>query len=408
MATVLGTGWLRTFASLSVRDYRWLWLGTAASFMSMQMQEVARGWLVYDMTGSPLALGLVVGAWGLPMVALSTVGGVVVDRVSKRRVILLTQAGQVLITLAQAVLIVLGLIQVWHLVLAGFLQGALFPFNIPARQALISDVVGEDRLMNAIVLNGAAINATRLVGPALAGVLVAVLGVGVVFFLMAFCYALAAWTTALVSVPGNPMPGRQGSIRSELFSGLRYMRGDAAISALMLLAFAPIFFGMPYRSLMPAYASGVLHTGPEGLGLLMTVTGAGALCGSLVIAGLGDFHRKGLLLLWACLMWGVFLALFALSRSFLLSSLSLLFVGAGSTAFMSINSTLIQTHAPPEMRGRVLSVWYMTFGLMPLAILPAGAIAEAVGVATTLATGGVALALFILGMMVLRPQLRRM
>lgn len=407
MAIVPGNGWLRTFDSLSVPDYRWLWLGTAASFMSMQMQEVARGWLVYDMTGSPLALGVVVGAWGLPMLLLSAIGGVVVDRTPKRQLILLTQIGQVLITVVQAFLIVLGYIQVWHLVLAGFLQGCLFPFNMPARQALISDVVGEDRLMNAIALNTAAVNVTRIVGPAIAGVLVAIVGVGIVFFLMAVSYCVAAVTTAFISERGEPRLGTHGSLQSDLFSGLRYIRGDAVMSALMLMAFAPVFFGMPYRSLMPAYASDVLRTGPEGLGLLMTVTGAGALCGSLVIAGMGDYRRKGLLLLWACLMWGVSLALFGLSRDFFLSSLALLFVGVGNTAFMTINSMLIQSHSPPEMRGRVLSVWYMSFGLIPLAILPAGAIAEAVGVAVTVGAGGVALALFILAMIALQPRLRK-
>lgn len=381
-------GWLRTFASLRIANYRWLWVSMTASFIALHMQMIARGWLVAEMTNSPLALGLVGSAFGVPLLIFSLFGGVIADRVKKRSLLVTTQAGLFTVSLAITILIQMGVVAVWHLITASLLMGVVFSFNMPAQQAIIPELVGEKSLMNAIALNSAVMNLSRVAAPSLAGLLVGIIGVAGVYWIVTACYIVAIISLLKIRVTTTMSVRPNAPMRQDLVEGLRYVRHNPMLITLLAMALVPVLFAMPYQMLMPIFARSVLDVGATGYGLLMTMTGVGALAGSLGIASLGNFQRKGLLLLGFGLVFGVALVLFSLSRSFPLSLVILLGVGVGSTGYMALNNTLMQLNTPHEVRGRVMSLFMMTFGLMPLGTLPAGAIAEVVGVAPVVGVGG--------------------
>lgn len=403
----LRSPWPRTFTSLSYRHYRWLWMGSLGSFTAMQMHAVARGWLVYELTSSPLWLGIIGAAHGGPMVLLSPLGGVITDRVAKRNLLLLTQGLAALITLVVAVIIALDAIRVWHLAVYAAFLGAIFAFNMPGRQALVSELVEEEDLMNAISLNSVAQNMTRIAAPALAGVLVAALGVAVVYFIIVGCYVFSVFSLAHIPPSKKRAPDPKAALQEDLKEGINYVWGRPVILALLVLALAPMILGQPYIQLLPVFAR-ELGRGAVGLGILMTATGLGALLGALALASLGDFRRKGLVLLGLLSLFALALMAFANAPSFYLAIFCLLFVGIGSTGYMAVNNTLIQSHVEHEFRGRVLSIYMITFGLMPLGALPSGALAQALGVSITFTLSGGFLLLLALATALLVPRVRRL
>lgn len=397
----------RTFAALQIPGYRWYWLGTASAFMGMQMQWPAQAWLAYELTGSAFKLGLVSAAWGAPMLLLSLLGGVLADRMQKRDLLIMSQLGLGVINLAVAVLISVGLIEYWHLLVAATLSGTVFAFNMPARQAIIPELVPRRTLFNAIVLSSGVMNASRVVGPALCGVLIAGAGTQGAFYTAVGCILIAV--PFLAKIPLTAPAGRRGrvSMATEIGQGLRYVRGNPLILTLLGMVLVVVLFGMPFQSLMPVFAE-ILEVEALGYGFLMAMVGIGAVAGSLVIANLSDFRRKGLLTLCLGISFGLTLVLFANVGSLYPSLIVLTVVGASSTGFMSTNNTLIQMNITDEVRGRVMSVYMMTFALMPLGTLPAGAIAETLGAPFAVTLGGSILAAFVLLLAVLRPQLRRL
>jgi MFS family permease len=400
-------GWLRTFASLRISNYRWLWISMTASFISMNMQTIARGWLVAEMTDSPLALGLVSSAFGAPLLIFSLFGGVIADRVKKKNLIIISQTGSLFIALIIAILIQMDVIAIWHLVTASLLMGVVFSFNMPAQQAIIPELVGEDSLMNAIALNSAMMNLCRIAAPSLAGFLVGIIGVAGVYWIVTGCYIVAISGPFMIRTSTTMAVRPAAPMRQDLVEGLRYVRHNPEILTLLAMAVIPVLFAMPYQMLMPIFARDVLDVGASGYGLLMSMAGAGALAGSLGIASLGNFQRKGLLLLGFGLIFGVSLVFFSISRSFPLSLVILLAVGVGSTGYMALNNTLIQLSTPHEVRGRVMSLFMMTFGLMPIGTLPAGAIAEVVGVAPVVGVGGAIVFVTMVIVALTQPRVRR-
>lgn len=399
---------LQMFSSLKNPDFRWYWVGMLGSFSAMQMQMIAQGWLVYTMTNSPLALGIVSAGWGLPVLVFSLLGGAVTDRVNKRNLLMVTQSTAGIIALTVAILVASGSVQLWHLIAASLAVGVVFSFNMPGRQAIIPELVEESNLMNAIALNSAAMNLMRIGAPALGGVLIGVIGVAGVYFLTVASYAFVVGTLLMIRNSGDRAPQQQMSLGRSMMEGLRYIRGNYILAVLLAMALIPILFAMPYQMLMPAFAVGVLHTGPEGLGILMAATGVGALLGSLFIASLGNFQRKGMLLFGAALVFGLALLFLGFSQSFGLSLFILLLTGAGGTSYMAVNNTLLQTNVTHEVRGRVMSIYMMTWGLMPLGALPASALAEAWGVSFALGLGGGIMAFFTLAFALLFPRMRRL
>lgn len=398
---------LKAFSSLRNRNYRWLWIGMLGSFNSMQMQTVVQGWLVYQLTGSSVALGLVSAASGLPMLIFSLFGGVLADRVEKRNLLLATQSTVGVIACVIATLIATNNISFWHVLVASALSGTVFSFNMPGRQALIAELVDGKDLMNAIALNSVGMNLTRILSPALAGALLAVIGIAGVYYLVVVSYICVVATLLMIPTGRKAVQKRSFTITGDLKEGLLAVRDTPNVFALMMIAFVPVIIAMPYQMLMPVFAADVLDVGPGGLGMLMSATGAGALLGSLTIAQVGDFRRKGLLLFAAGIVFGLALIFFAFSGSLWLAMFALLLVGAGSTSYMAVNNTLILTSVPQHLAGRVMSIYMMTWGLMPVGTLPTGALAATVGAPLTVAGGGAILAIFLLIVATMQPHLWR-
>jgi len=399
--------WARTFESLGIPSYRWYWLGTASAFLGMQMQWPAQSWLAYELTDSALMLGLVSAAWGVPMLLLSLHGGAMADRIEKRRLLVLSQVLMGVLNLVVALLITLDVIEFWHLMVVAALSGTVFAFNMPARQAIIPELVPRKSLFNAIVLSSGAMNATRVLGPAVAGVLMAAMGVDGAFYVsVAFTLAAAAFLLKLPATGPERSTSRR-AVSSDIFEGLRYIRAHPIVMVLLSMALALVLLGMPYQNLMPVFAK-VLDVEELGFGFLMAMTGVGALIGSLAIASMGDFKRKGALTLASGIALGATLILFANAPSIALALPALLATGAASTGFMSVNNTLIQMNIPDDVRGRVMSVYMMTFGLMPLGVLPASAIADSMGADVAVTIEGAVLVAFVLALAVFRRDVRRL
>ena len=398
---------IHTFDSLKEPSYRWLWLGMLGSFAGMQMQMLARGWLVVDkLDGSALDLGIVTSSNGLPLLVLSLFGGVISDRFPKRNLLIITQSCNGLIALLVALLIVTDRVQIWHMIVAAILTGTVFAFNMPGRQSLIPELVSKDKLSNAVALNSAGMNLNRIIAPGIAGILVAVIGLGGVYFMIVACYAFAAFTMLLVRPTRAPTPPRTTSIIQDLKAGLRYAKNDPRISSLLLLALVPLLFAHPYQALLPVFAKSVLGIESDGLGFLMGAVGVGAVSGTLVLASLSGSRNKGLKMIALLVVFGLALVLFARSGSFYLSLPALFLVGVGSMGYNALNHTLLLTTSTPEMRGRVTSIYMMSFGIMPLGVFPMTAAADAIGPPNALTIGGAGLVLITLLVVLWRPQIR--
>lgn len=389
---VRGPARLPVFASLGYLDFRRLWVSTLASSTAFNMQMITRGWLVLGLANdSPLALSLVMMSFALPLTVVSPFGGALADRFPRKRIIILSQAGNAFITLVLATLDVTGMIRFWHLLAFGLLNGSLIGLNMPGRQAMISEMVPEERIMNAVSLNNSGMNLTRILGPSMAGVLIIFMGTAGVFYLISGAYLFAALWLRPVGA-GSTASRRSGQkVTTDIVDGLAYVSREPTLLGLVVMAVLPTLFGFSYFALLPAWAREALDVGSEGLGLLMTMTGAGALAGTLALASLRELNRRGLVLLAASASWGVILALFSQAGSYGTALPMLFFLGLVGAVYMSLNMTLMQIYSTPEMRGRVMSLGIMTFGLMPLSAVPFGALAEVIGTPDALGISGLTL-----------------
>lgn len=387
----------RALAALRHPAYRQLMAGIAPGMIAMQMGSVALGYLAYTLSGSATALGLIGLGWGLPMLGLSLVGGVVADRFPRRAILLGTQTLMGVAALFGTVLLLTGLIQVWHIFVVALIQGTSFAFNMPARQAMIADLVGKEDLGNAVALNNSLLNFTRVVGPPIAGMLIGYEAIGIrgVFIYMT-CAPIVVLLT-LVRLPDiAPTPRGRRSGWGDLVDGLRFIARSPALLSLFALAFAPVVFGLPHQTLLPVFALQVLQAGPEGLGLLGMASGLGALAGSLGVTTLADSPRRRLIQVALGLLFGLSLIGFANSPVLPLAAACLALAGASSAGYMSINNTLVMQTAPRELHGRVMSVHMMTFSLMPLASLPVARLTDLIGAPATVTGMGFLLVLAIL------------
>jgi MFS family permease len=405
----LGAGLLRVYPALGLDTFRILWLGMLPSNLAWQMSMVTTGYAAFILTESATVLGLVSVAMGLPMLLFSLVGGVVADRLPRRAVLIATQGTLGVSTGLVTLLIVSGHLQVWQLIAYTFVQGTTVSFNMPARQAYIAELVGARWLRNAVALNNAGLNCCRIAGPALAGGLLAVpaIGVGGVFLAMTAMYA--AVLLSLVRLPNTEDAGRPGERGraggwAELLEGLQYIRSSPVLLALLGLAFVPLFFGMPYQMLMPLFAERVYDVGAAGLGTLMAAAGLGALAGSLFVAAVASHSRPAAFQLGLGVSFGLGLAGFALAPTFPVAVVCLVVVGFSSASYTALNNTLLLSNTTPRLYGRVMSVYMLTFSVMPLGTLPAAWFADHVGGRATVAGGGFIVALVVVGVALLyRP-----
>lgn len=403
-------GWKKPFLSLKEEEFRNLWLGMLPGTMAMQMGMVTNGYLAYEITGSAAAIGLVTLGFGIPMLLFSLIGGVVADRVSKRRVIMISQVTIGLCAAVLAFLVISGVIAIWQMTLVAFVMGTCFAFNMPARQSFVAEIISRPRLMNAIALNNAGMNMSRVVGPAMAGALIARPGIGIggVYVIMAAMYAFVVASLFRVRDRGANPNARNASGARALLDGLRYIRGHAVVFSLLILAFAPVILGMPYQALMPVFAEDVFDVGASGLGVMMSVNGIGALLGSLIVASMTGISRRGLALLIMGITFGLSLALFAFGGQYWIALLALLIVGGASAAYMSLNSTLVMDKTDAQYHGRVMSVYMLTFSAMPLSVTPFGALADRFGAPVTIGIGGLLLVVIVLAFAVLNPAYRNL
>jgi MFS transporter, DHA1 family, staphyloferrin A biosynthesis exporter len=394
--------------SLRHRDFRWIWISTLSSSMAFNMQILTRGWLVLRLAeNSPFALSLVMMSFALPMTIAAPFGGALADRVQRKRMIIVSQSGNALMTLLLATLDFTGWIRFWQLLVFGFINGSLIALNMPSRQAILSEIVPEESLMNAISLNNSAMNLTRILGPALAGILILFLDTAGVFYLIAIAYVFSAFCAGVIKVGGTAAVNPRKSMGQDILDGLSYARGNSTLFGLVIMAILPTLFGFSYFSLLPAWAREVLDVQSDGLGILMMVTGVGALFGSLALASMSRLRGRGGILLAVSAAWGVAIAVFSQATSYGLVLPMLFSIGLMSAVYMSLNTTLLQLYAVPEMRGRVMSLSFMTFGLMPLSSVPFGALAERIGTPNALGLSGILLSAFTVIFAMIYPRLAR-
>jgi len=374
--------------ALRHRNYRLFFFGQLISLIGTWMQMVAQPWLVYRLTGSSLLLGTVGFASQIPVFLLATVGGAVADRFNRHKVVIATQTASMVLAFILATLTLTHTIRVWHIVVLSSLLGIVNAFDMPGRQAFIVMLVDKEDFMNAIALNSSIFNGARVLGPAVAGILIAGIGEGWCFFANAVSYIAVIIGLLMMKVKHVQVEERKEPGIRHLLEGFSYVRKMRSIRAVLLLLGLVSIVGMPYSVLMPIFADRILHGGARGLGILMGATGIGALAGAMSLA-----VRKGTKGLWkvvgyASAGFGAALIIFSASRSFWLSALFLIPVGYCFMVQMAASSTLIQTIVPDHLRGRVMAVHVMMFmGMAPFGSFLAGAIAAKVGAPMTIASG---------------------
>jgi MFS family permease len=396
-----------TFDALRDRNYRWLWTGSLASSATFQMSTVAQGWLVFELTGSAFALSWVSAGWAVSSLFLSLYGGAVADRVDKRDLMIWTRLAMLVNTLVLAVLVSTGAIRLWHLVVNSLLSGVLFSFLMPASQAIMAELVDRETLLNAVSLNSVGMGLMGILSATVAGYLIKATGAAGAYYVMAGLYVMALFSLTRLPRTGRGEPSPT-SVWADLWEGVRFMGAHDVLPSLLGLTMAWTLLGMGYRTFMPKYAQDVMGLDASGLGWLMAAPGVGGLISSLTTASLGDFRGKGRLLWVAGMIFGGVLILFANIPYLVPVLLLLALVGAASNACMVSTNCLLQVHAGERMRARVMSVYMMTWGLMPLGTLPAGALADRTGVPLVVTLQGALLAVVFVGVGLLWPRLRRL
>ncbi len=386
-------GFVQAFASLAVPQYRLLWLGMLFSIGAMQVDLVARAWLAYDLSASALTLGLVTAARGLPQLLLSPYSGVAADKYDKRKLLVWSQSAVFLLALLNAILVHIGVIEIWHLVVLGLAQGIVTPFTLPTRTALIPDLVEERQIPNALALESTGRNINRIISPALAGVCLAI-SPALAFYVIAVGYGLAVLT--LYRLPrGLRGEGGKQSAGAEMMAGFRYILDRPPLFALLALGYVPILLGMPFQSLLPVFQKDVLNISESALGFMYTAIGIGAIIGSVVVAAIAESPHKNRIQIASGVIFGLFLFLFALSSNYVLSLTLLLLVGFFSTGYLTINRMLVGLQTERGMYGRVMAMYGMTWSLMPISLLPFGVLVDIFGVSATVAGAGLLVSAFI-------------
>ena len=354
------------------------------------MQSVAQAWLVYSMTKSALLLGTVGFASQIPVFLVAPFGGITADRVNRQRLVIATQTCSMILAGILAWLTLSGRVHVWHIFLLAGLLGVVNAFDIPGRQAFLIDMVGKEDLMNAIALNSSMFNGARVVGPAVAGILVARIGEGWCFAANSFSYIAVLIGLLLMKVRSVPRISHRSPME-DIIEGFRWVNRTKIIRSLLFLIGLVSLVGMPYTVLMPVFADKILHGGARGLGILMGATGVGALFGALTLAAKTGIKGLGRWVTITCATLGISLFLFSFSTSFWLSAALLLPCGYSMMLQMACSNTLIQTIVPDHLRGRVMSLYSMMFmGMAPFGAFFGGALANRIGAPMTVAVGGIA------------------
>lgn len=403
----------RTFAALQHRGFRLLWAGHATTSMATWMDQVARGWLMYELTNSPVQLGLVHGVQAVPILLLSPVAGSVADRYPRQRQVILAQTLSAVVYAAMTLLILSGLIRPWHMYVASFLLAIAQTFQQPARAAMIADVVPSAQLTNAIGLNSILFNLARSTGPALAGVLIASLGTASCYAVQTLCYlASVAWTVPLRAFA--PVRRRAaasaeagGSLAQSIVEGWAFSWRNETVRAGLLITFCASVFLMPFTTLLPVFARDLLGVGATGQGGLLTAMGLGALCSAFLISSLGDQLPRGWLMLGGVTLYGLSVIAFAASHSFHLSLGLMSIVGLAHVSSYALVQTVIQTYAPAAFRGRTMAIFHQGTVVLTLGSALLGALASCLGAPWAVTVMALLGTLGIVSIGLALPQVRR-
>ncbi|MBN1415687.1 MAG: MFS transporter [Bacteroidales bacterium] len=397
------------FSSLRSRNYRLYFIGQGVSLIGTWMGSIALSWLVYRLTGSVFLLGLVGFTSQIPTLILSPFTGVLTDRYNRHKIMLLAQVCFMVQALTMALLVLFNLVQVWHIIVLSILFGIITAFDAPARHALVIDLIDKpEDLGNAIALNSAIFNAARLVGPAIAGITIAIVGEGICFLLNTASFIAIIYALLKVKISYKPSTAKATNLKESFTEGFHYTFYSLPIRTLLLLLAIMSLTGFPFLVLMPAYAKEILQGGSDTLGFLMSSIGAGALCGALYMAGRKSVLGLGRIISVYVAFMGLALMAASFSRDMVLS-LVLFFIG-GLSMILSVAAinTMLQTIADDDKRGRVMSFYAMALmGTIPIGNLLTGSIASGIGIANTLLIGGGITMLSGVGFQLSRKSLRR-
>ena len=388
----------RTFTAFKYPKYRLLWISMAVGMTGMQMQMIAQGLLAYELSGTFTAVGVLAMAWGVPQFFFALPGGAIADRMDKRRILLITQVGVAAQAIVIGFAITTGVISLPMLFIVGMFMGATFSFNMPARQAFIPEVVPREQMMNAIALNNTAMNATRIFSPLAAGLFISWWGFDATYYITGAMYGVG-WLSVMLLPRSTAHIGRERrGMFDDIAIGLRYVRDTRALRVLMFMAFVPILLGIPYVTILPAFARADLGQGEFGFSVLVGLSAVGALIGSLVIATLNPRSKLPLIQSALGAGWGAGLVLLGLGSAmfgFPGALAAMFLLGVFQMGYMALNNSMLMMTASPEYHGRVMSLYMLTFGIFPLMGGPLGVLGDAIGGFATFTALGVALVGFV-------------
>ena len=397
----------RTFSSLGQSDFRHLWFGMLLLMAAMNIQMLSRGYLTWELTHSPIAVVVVGAGFAPPILLLSLYGGAVADRYARKRIIQLGQLAMLVISLFIAFSISTGTVTVYHLIGASLGQGTIWAFLMPARQAIVADLVDDEHLTNAVALNASGMSLMTLAAPGIGGLIYGIWGPAATYFTISGLTIGAYVLTGFVPLMA---PVARGSRRMwrDIKEGLAYTKHNRTVMMLLLVALSTAILAMPFRSLLPVQIERVFNMKVEALGLLLSMIGVGSLFGSLVIAGLSKNNHRGWVLLGTSLLSGIAILLAAATTSYAVALVIMVVLGVGDSGRRALNASLIMEETDPEYRGRVMGVYMVNFGLIPLGAIPLGFIAEWFDVRLSFAVAGGALVAAALGYTVLTSRIRRL
>jgi MFS family permease len=372
-------GWQSAFASLRRGQFRWVFASNMAFFLAMQGQGLVRAVIVYDVTDSELALGMVSASVAIAMLLAAPIGGVMADRIERRRLIITAQCAAIASEAMFFGLLITDRLEFWHMIALAAVMGCAFPLIMPARQAIVVNIVGKRGLGSAMALNMAGVNVMRVLGPAAAGFLIAAIGVEKVYAINLGLYIVAVITMLGVSPVPPAARARQLSVLASLAEGVRYVRSHNIVGVLLLYGLVPMFLAMPFQTLLVVFARDVWETGATGLGILNAAAGVGGIAGSFYVAWRGGLESRLRLMMFSVVAFGILLAFFSLSPYFYPAVALILSANVFASIFQTLNNTAIQLLISDDVRGRISSFLMMSFSLPLLGTLPLSAVAERFG-----------------------------
>ena len=377
-----------SFSAFSVRDFRLFLLGQIISLSGTWMQSVAQGWLVYSLTKSPLYLGVVAASGSLPILLFSLFGGIIADRYPKRNLLIITQALSVVPALSLGLLTSKGIVTAWHVAALAALLGTINALDIPVRQSFIAEMVGKGHIVNAIALNSAVFNGARVIGPVVAGLAIAYLGIPACFYLNALSFIAVIIALFRIRAKGETRARSEGLMK-DFMHGMRFVSHSRDIRNVFLLIAVFSIIGLPYISLLPVFAADVFNRGPEGLGFLVGASGIGALAAALGIAARGDIRNKTRFMAITGICFSGALTAFSISNLFWLSLLFILAGGWGMVSYLAAANSFIQVTVSDELRGRVMSLYSIVFlGTIPIGNVLMGLLADRLGTPRAVTVSG--------------------